>query len=47
LQILISITITAEEMKWSFDHCRPALLQRRVRAGTEQISVPGRSSTPL
>jgi len=47
MQILIATTITAEEMKWSFDHGRPALLQRLVRAGTGQISVPDRASAPL
>jgi hypothetical protein len=47
MQILIAITITAEEMNWFFDHCRPALLQRLVRAGTGQLSVPGRASMPL
>ena len=47
MQILIATTITAEEMKWSFDHGRVALLQRLVRAGTGQISVPGRTGTPM
>jgi hypothetical protein len=47
MQILVATTITADEMKWSFDHGRPALLERLVRAGIGQISVPGRTSTPI
>jgi hypothetical protein len=46
-QILVATTITADEMKWSFDHGRPALLERLARAGIGQISMPARASTPL
>lgn len=47
MQILVATTITTDEMKWSFDHGRPALLERLARAGIGQISVPGRVSTPI
>lgn len=47
LQMLIATTITADEMNWSFDHGRPALLERLVRAGIGQMSDRGRASAPL
>jgi hypothetical protein len=47
MQILAATTITPEEMKWSFDHGRAALLERLARAGIGQISDPGRISAPL
>jgi hypothetical protein len=47
MQMLIATTITTDEMKWSFDHGRPALLERLVRTGIGQISEPGRGSVPL
>jgi Suppressor of fused protein (SUFU) len=47
MQILVATTITADEMRLSFDHGRPALLERLARAGIGQISVPARASTPL
>jgi len=47
MQMVVATSITAEEMKWSFGHGRPALLERLARAGIGQISVLGRPSTPL
>jgi Suppressor of fused protein (SUFU) len=47
MQVLVATPITADEMKWSFDHARPALLERLVRAGIGQFSEPGRASAPL
>jgi hypothetical protein len=47
MQLLVATTITADEMTWSFDHGRPALLERLARAGMGQISVRGRDSAPL
>jgi len=47
MQILVATSITAEEMTWSFDHGRPALLERLARAGIGQMSVLARPSTPL
>jgi hypothetical protein len=47
MRMLVATTITTDEMKWSFDHGRPALLERLFRAGIGQISLPGRASAPL
>lgn len=47
MQLLVATSITTEEMKWSFDHGRPALLERLARAGIGQMSVLGRPSTPV
>jgi hypothetical protein len=47
MQLLVATTITPDEMTWSFDCGRPALLERLARAGLGQISVQGRASTPL
>lgn len=47
MQMLVATTITADEMQWSFDHGRPALLERLVRAGIGQVSDRGRASALL
>jgi hypothetical protein len=47
MQLLVATTITADEMSWSFDHGRPALLERLVRGGIGQISERDRASAPL
>lgn len=44
MEILIATTITTDEMKWSMEHGRDALLKRLVEAGVGQISRKNRKS---
>jgi hypothetical protein len=47
IQMLVATTITADEIQWSLDHGRPALLERLVRAAIGQMRDRGRASAPL
>ncbi|WLQ17073.1 suppressor of fused domain protein [Hahella aquimaris] len=44
MEILIATVITEEEMRWSMEHGRPALLQRLIKAGVGQVSDRHRAS---
>ncbi|AZZ91916.1 Suppressor of fused protein (SUFU) [Hahella sp. KA22] len=44
MEILIATVITDEEMRWSMEHGRPALLQRLMKAGVGQVSDRHRAS---
>jgi hypothetical protein len=44
IEILVAITITAQEMKWSQSNGKGALLKKLQEAGIGQISVPNRMS---
>lgn len=44
MEILIATTITDEEVEWSMENGREALLKKLEEAHTGQISVPGRKS---
>ena len=44
MELLIATVITEEEMNWSMEHGREALLDKLVAAGVGQFSVRGRAS---
>jgi hypothetical protein len=46
LQLLIATTITAEEMNWSMENGRGALLEKLKHEGIGQVSVRDRPSVP-
>jgi hypothetical protein len=44
MSLLVATVITDDEMRWSMEHGRGALLERLDRGGVGQVSVRGRAS---